>query len=145
MSRWTRRNSITAGIVMIGIVIVLWSVMMFRDYRLEFEGVTPVFVARISIPRPSSPKIKNNEVGKLIVSTASLGKNVNGYEFRISRFRNMAFAHSFRSVSTKKEIAKLKPGKRYFVQVRCYKQNNMGRNVTGRWSGVASSIVMDEK
>ena len=129
---------------MIGIVVVLWSVMMFRDYRLEFEGGVPVFVARIAIPRPSSPRVKNNEVGKLTVSTASLGKSVNGYEFRISRFRNMAFAHSFRSVDTKKEIAKLKPGKRYFVQVRCYKQNNMGRNVSGRWSGITSSIVKDE-
>ena len=116
---------------MAGIVFVLWSVMVFRDYRLDFSDGFPQFVARISIPRPSAPKISNSEVGNLTVSTSSRGDQAGGYEFRISRFKNMAFAHSFRSVEPKKEIAKLKPGKKYYAQVRCYKMNNMGRNVFG--------------
>ncbi len=133
-----------AGIIMAGVVILLWSVMMFRDYKLEFDGITPVFVARISIPRPSSPIISNVEPLKLTVSTSSQGSAVNGYEFRISRFKNMAFAHSYRSEMPKKVIAKLKGKKRYYLQVRCYKQNDHHRVVTGKWSGVSSSMVMED-
>ncbi|MBR1629118.1 MAG: hypothetical protein IJ679_07625 [Lachnospiraceae bacterium] len=144
MRRWTRQNTITSVFVMIGIVLVMWGVMMLRDYRIEIEGGVPILVARIFIPRANAPQVSNGEPGKLIVTTSSKGSQVNGYEFRISRFRNMAFAHAFRSVDPKKEIAKLKPGKRYFVQVRCYKANNMGRTVTGRWSGTTSSVVRDK-
>ena len=129
---------------MVGIVVLLWAVMMFRDYRLEFDGIAPVFVARISIPRPNAPRISNNEIGKLTVSTTSRGSQVAGYEFRISRFKSMAFAHSFRSVDTRKVIAKLQKGKRYYCQVRCYKPNNAGRIVVGKWSGTTSSIVKEK-
>ncbi|MBR1634241.1 MAG: hypothetical protein IJ682_04165 [Lachnospiraceae bacterium] len=143
-----RRNStarnLAAFAVMLGIIAALALVVTLRDYTIQMDGVRPVLVARISIPRPNNVHINNNEIGKLTVSTASKGNQVGGYEFRISRFENMAFAHSFRSVDPKKEIGKLKPGKRYYVQARCYKQNQMGRNVFGRWSSTASSVVKEE-
>ena len=139
----TARNLLALG-VMMGIILLLWLVMMLRDYQVEMNGIMPTFVARISIPRPNSVHINNSEPGKLTVTTASKGSQVGGYEFRISRFQNMAFAHSFRSVDPKKTIAKLKRGKRYYVQARCYKLNNMGRNVFGRWSSRGSSVVKDE-
>lgn len=139
----TGRNLATLG-VMIGIIALLAFVVTLRDYTIQMDGIRPVLVARISIPLPNNVRIKNTEIGKLTVSTASKGKQVGGYEFRISRFENMAFAHSFRSVEPKKEIGKLKPGKRYYAQVRCYKQNQMGRNVFGRWSGTSSAVVKEE-
>ena len=144
MQRWTRQNSIVAGLVMVGIVFLLWSVMMFRDYRLELDGGMPVFVARIGVPRPSSMRIDNSEPKKLTVTTASLGSQVAGYEFRISRFRSMAFAHSYRSVDPKKTIAKLHGETRYYLQARCYKTNKMGRIVFGRWGMKSSAFVKEE-
>ena len=143
-----RRNSTGRNFavlaVMIAIIAALAFVVTLRDYTVEMDGIRPVLVARISIPRPNNVRINNKEVGKLTVSTASKGNQAGGYEFRISRFENMAFAHSFRSVEPKKEIGKLKLGKRYYVQARCYKMNQMGRNVFGRWSGTSSAVVKEE-
>ena len=137
------KNIATLGVIA-GIIALLAFVITLRDYRIEMDGVKPVLVAKIAIPRPSSLHINNSEVGKLTVTTASQGTKVAGYEFRISRFQNMAFAHSFRSVDPKKEIGKLKPGKRYYLQARCYKSNQMGRNVFGRWGTITSSEVREE-
>ena len=137
------RNIMTLGVI-VGIIALLAFVVTLRDYRIEMDGVMPVLVSRIAVPRPSSLHVNNSEIGKLTVTTASQGSKVAGYEFRISRFGNMAFAHSFRSVEPKKEIGKLKPGKRYYLQARCYKANQMGRNVFGRWGTITSSQVREE-
>ena len=79
--------------VMFGIILLLWMAVMLRDYDLRMNGFVTTFVARISIPRPNSIHISNSEPGKLTVTTSSKGSQVAGYEFRISRFQNMAFAH----------------------------------------------------
>ncbi len=144
MSKKTQGRNIKTLAVIFIIIGLLAFLLTLRDYRIEMDGVMPVLVSKISIPRPSSLHVNNSQVGKLTVTTASQGTRVGGYEFRISRFSNMAFAHSFRSVEPKKEIGKLKPGKRYYLQARCYKANQMGRNVFGRWGTITSSEVREE-
>lgn len=140
----TRTNLAAIGVILLIILLLAFAVTL-RDYNVGFEGFVPVLNPKISIPRPSTVHINNSEPGKLTVSTSSQGSKVGGYEFEISRFSNMAFPHSFRSVDPKKEIGKLKEGKRYYVRARCYKQNQMGRNVFGRWGTVTSSVVKERQ
>ena len=143
-SRNSRSTNILAVVVILGIILLLAFVVTLRDYNIEFDGAIPVLNAKINVPRPNSVHINNSQPNKLTVTTSSQGSKVAGYEFEISRFENMFFPHSYRSVDPKKEIGKLKEGKRYYLRVRCYKQNQMGRTVFGRWSGVTSSVVKEE-
>lgn len=125
------------------VVMALWFVIMIRDYRFTVTNGRPTFVARISIPVPGSVNIKNNEYNKLTLSCGSQS-GADGYEFEISRFSNMFFPHSYQSATSKKEIGKLKPGKTYYVRVRCYRKNASGRMVYGRWSGISRSMTKEE-
>ena len=142
--RNTFARTLTAIGVLAGIIILLALAVTLRDYTIQMDGLRPVLVSRITIPRPNNVHISNSEPNKLTVSTSSKGSQVAGYEFQIARYSNMAFAHSFRSVDPKKEIGKLLEGKRYYVRVRCYKHNQVGRNVFGRWSGTSSAVVKEE-
>lgn len=137
-------KSVLTLVVILAVIGLLGFVVTLRDYRIEMNGVMPTLVARISVPRPSSLHVNNSEVGKLLVSTSSQGSQVAGYEFRISRFSNMMFAHSYRSAEPKKEIGKLKKGKRYYLQARCYKANQMGRTVFGRWGTITGAEVREK-
>lgn len=144
MRRNQRAGSWMLLVVVIVIIGLLALVSTLRDYTITIERGRPVLTSRINIPRPNSVHISNSEPGKLTVTTSGQGSRVAGYEFQISRFSNMVFPHSYRSVDPKKTIGKLKEGKRYYVRARCYKTNQMGRIVFGRWGGITSSTVKEE-
>lgn len=128
-------------IFLVALVVVLYSATVLRDYRLTSGvGLLPELEAKIPVPSAAGLSVSNQVPEKLILnSRVPAGCDV--VEFRVSRFKNMAFGKDYRTSSGMKEVAMLSGGKRYYVQVRVYKFNPSGRRVHGKWSVVREATV----
>ena len=107
--------------------------LVLRDYELQTTADGVHWVSKTPVPRVSYLSLKSEEAGKILMITREV-QGVEGYEFRISRFKNMWFSQTYRTTKTEKEIGMMKEGKTYYVQVRGYKKNAGGRTVFGLYS-----------
>ena len=91
------------------------------------QAAAPVTVKKATIKKLTS----GNRKFKITVKKL---KNVNGYQIRYSKKKNMSSAKKTTMTKTFRTIKKLSRGKRYYVQVRAYKLNSAGKRVYGKWS-----------
>ena len=101
-------------------------------------------------PKPEKTKIVSLKKGKKkmtvkVKKNAELiaGEHIDGYQIRYSLKKNMkssktVMAKGYRTVS--KKITNLKPGKKYYVQVRCRHTLN-GKTYTSSWSAKKAVII----
>lgn len=122
------------AIVLVAFVILMSFGLVLRDYRLENTGSGIHWVSKYPVPNVAALSVRSDEPGKIEMSTNEVA-GVGGYEFRVSRFKNMWFSKTYRTTKTTKELGMMKEGKTYYVQVRGYKQNDAGRTVFGQYSG----------
>ncbi|SFT58165.1 hypothetical protein SAMN02910301_1931 [Lachnospiraceae bacterium XBD2001] len=121
------------AIVLVAFVILMSFGLVLRDYRLENTGNGIHWVSKYPVPTVGNLTVRSDEPGKIEMSTREVA-GVGGYEFRVSRFKNMWFSKTYRTTKTTKELGMMPEGKTYYVQVRGYKQNDAGRTVFGQYS-----------
>ncbi|MCR5641028.1 MAG: hypothetical protein K6G04_06705 [Lachnospiraceae bacterium] len=127
-------------LVLVAFVLLMSFGLVLRDYKLENTADGLHWVAKVPVPRVSGLTLKSEEAGKLTMSTTEVA-GVEGYEFRVSRFKNMWFAKSYRTTQLSKELGMMKEGKTYYVQVRGYKKNTAGRTVFGLYSNMKGCTI----
>ncbi len=138
-------STVVTVFVIIGVILFLAWATVIRDYTFKQVGGSWMWVARISVPSPSSVSIDTSEEERLTVKCASLGAQVHSYEFQISPFQSMAFAKVYGTTEPRQTVAGLKGGKKYYVRARAIKLNSGGRRVHGRWTTVRSAKVKEKK
>ena len=121
--------------------VVGYAALKMRDYRLTFQGIVPVWEAKIGIPVCQGLKGDTSLPEKLELS-CSKARDVSGYEFRVSKHRRfMWMGSTYQAVKPERLLGSLKAGDTYYFQVRAYKNNANGRRVFGRWSGIRSATI----
>lgn len=120
-------------VVLVGFVVLMSFGLILRDYKLTNTGEGLHWVAKVPVPRVSGLHLSSEEAGKLEMKVTEVA-GVDGYEFRVSRFKNMWFAKSYRTTQLTKELGMMSQGKIYYVQVRGYKKLSNGRTVFGLYS-----------
>ena len=120
-------------IVLVGFCVLMSFGLVLRDYELRTTADGVHWVSKTPVPRLTSLTLKSEKAGKIEMSTREVD-GVDGYEFRVSRFKNMWFSKTYRTTKTTKELGMMKEGKTYYVQVRGYKKNSGGRTVFGLYS-----------
>ena len=137
--RYTKKHVfITLGL-MAALVVVMYTSIVLRDYNLVFEdGIQTV--AKTPVPGPPGFSIANSVPGKITVNIVANGSQ--SYDIQMSRFKNMAFGKTYRTVLTKKERGLMSKGKTYYVRCRsvAYKPGTT-RRVHGKWGSVRSVTV----
>lgn len=126
--------------IIAAISVLMLLALYSRDYNLKFSNGRIRFVAEIAIPTATSLNLNTSDPGHVTMTTSTLG-GVKGYQFRVSGNRLMFLAKSYQTTSTSHTEANLSKGKRLYVQVRAYKENESGRTVYGIWSGKQSCVV----
>ena len=142
----TKQSNAKPLSVIIGIVFFMtfvWFGLQLRDYNMVQVGNQIRFIAKIAVPTCSSVSIDNSKPRKIIVTSTSLA-SADGYEFRISRFSNMAFGRISSSSVARKEFSMLSGGSIYYVQIRAYVRNSAGRHIHGAWC-YQKPVVVKEK
>lgn len=132
----------TLGVL--GIIAAISVVMLLglysRDYDLKISGSGIRFVPEIAIPTATSLNLNTTDPGHVTMTTGTIS-GVKGYQFRVSGNPLMFLAKSYQTTSTSHTEANLSKGKKLYVQVRAYKENEAGRTVYGVWSGKRSCTV----
>ncbi|MBO5303060.1 MAG: InlB B-repeat-containing protein [Lachnospiraceae bacterium] len=88
----------------------------------------------IVLPKASIVSAKSKAAGSMRIKIKKNAKAL-GYQIRYSLEPSMKSAKKIKSQKTIKEISKLKKGKTYYVQVRLYQKDSVGKKmVFGAWS-----------
>lgn len=137
-------KNIGQTIQVLGIIVVISGLMLIglysRDYDLKFSDGRLRFVAEIAIPTPTSVSLNTTDPGHVTMTTGNLS-GVRGYQFRVSGNRLMLISKTYQTTSGSHTEANLRKGKRLYIQVRAYKDNEAGRTVYGRWSPKSTCVV----
>ena len=134
-----RRQAIGLIIFSVLFVVIGLSTLIFRDYKLKRISGSLQLVAA-GVPTGGAVTLDASEPNKLKIYTNSLS-GVEIYEFQVSRFKSMMFAHTYRAETPQKSIGMMKSGKTYYVRVRGYRNNSSGRLVHGAWGMKRSAKV----
>ncbi|MBO5372794.1 MAG: InlB B-repeat-containing protein [Lachnospiraceae bacterium] len=99
-----------------------------------------VLYAQWEVLQPSKAVITSltNKTAKTMLITIKNTKRAKGYQIRYSRKVNMKSAKKVRTSGDKAVISGLKKGGIYYVQVRMYQKDSVGKLVYGAWSNKKS-------
>lgn len=123
--------------VIVAIAVLGYAGVMSRDYNLTSEG----WVAKISIPSCRGYRVTSEQSSTILITCDDI-QNVDGQEFRISRWENLIWTGKTYETSVEfKAIGGFTTGETYYVQGRCYKTNATGRKIFGQWSSIKSVRV----
>ena len=122
----------TLAVVLVAFVAFMSFGLVLRDYKLVNTSSGLQWVSKYPVPNVSGLSLKSERAGHMEMYVEEV-QGVSGYEFRVSRHKNMWFSQTYRTTHTEKELGMLKEGKVYYDQVRGYKQNDRGRTVFGQY------------
>lgn len=91
---------------------------------------------KVSTPRGTISRVYSS--GRRLYANASAISGARKYQFRFSAYKSMKYARSCTTSGRSMTAGRFARGRYYYVQVRAYKVDSMGRAVYGSWSPVKS-------
>lgn len=138
MKKYTLRHvAITLGVIF-GIIAVLYSTIILRDYNISFDGGIRL-VAKYPVPGAPAMSLRSDVKGQIVIGVT--GNGASAYDVQVSLFKNMMFAKTYRTTLNQKTVSMLFGNTTYYVRARSVgKVPGTTRSISGRW-GNARAIT----